>query len=77
MSSQDEREKAARIMLEQAKLPEQGGVYWFMGGVSAPQLPRPCAECIRFLAQLTDGELTGLITRAKKQGSPRDFSRDS
>ena len=70
MSSQDEREKAARIVLEQAKLPEQGGVYWFMGGVLPSQLPKPCAECIHFLAQTTDGELTRLIKRAKEVESP-------
>jgi hypothetical protein len=67
MSAQDEKEKAARLMVDQAKLPEQGGMYWFMGGVPPSQLPKPCAECIRFLAQLTDGELTRLAQRATRR----------
>ncbi|MEW5873748.1 MAG: hypothetical protein AB1752_01035 [Candidatus Zixiibacteriota bacterium] len=46
-------------------LPEQGGIFWFAGGVPERSLPKPCVACLEFLAELSEAELAQLVRRAK------------
>jgi len=50
-------------------LPEQGGIFWFAGGVPERSLPKPCVACLEFLAELSDAELGQLVRRAKARGA--------
>lgn len=59
MDGQEGRESRADI------LPEQGGVFWFAGGVPTRSLPAPCVACLDFLGQLDDAELQQLIRRIR------------
>jgi hypothetical protein len=45
-------------------LPEQGGIFWFAGGVPDRSLPKPCVACLDFLAELSEAELLQLARRA-------------
>lgn len=60
----------AQLSLFNTPLPDQGGIYWYMAGLPAKGLPAPCVECLKFIAQMTDGELVALRERAILQFVP-------
>jgi len=58
-----------KLIFRPEDLPEQGGIFWFAGGVPERSLPKPCVACLEFLAELNDAELAQLVRRARARAT--------
>lgn len=67
----------SEVGLGHGVLPEQGSLFWVLGGVPVRKLVPPCVECIRFLAGLTEEESAALIGRAKKQAAALELKENA
>jgi hypothetical protein len=72
-------DESKKLISHPESLPEQGGVFWFAGGVPERSLPKPCVACLDFLASLNEEELQQLIRRARTRtvGMRDEASRDT